>query len=499
MARRRGLQSDVLVSLSVVMVMATTVVAAMLVKTHEAHVSQIRLLAARALIEEARTPRGDGRESAPGIHWWVVEPTGRWAPRGPHSLALPEGAVELASEARRRGSPLLRAGPPWEAVLFAAEVGNAGEVAVAWLPPAVPRGWIAALMLAVVAVFTAFGAYLLRRQLVLPLQRLASAARSIADGESGARVPVDGVAEAADVAIAFNDMTEALEGRTGELEKAVSELRQSNESLRTARAGLARAERLAAVGRLAAGVAHEVGNPMGALLAFVDLALRDDGLSETSRRHLTRAAGEGERVRVILREVLDFSRPPRSVCEAVELPALCEKTADLVRAQRRYAGISIEVTSEGSPPAAVADPSGVAQIVLNVLLNAADALRSETPDPKIQIVVRPAALRVRAGEGAAAAGSRRRFDAVECVVRDNGPGIAEEDRERIFDPFFTTKAPGEGTGLGLSNAARFAEEFGGSLELAASPPGGGAEFVLRLPAAGPPAHSDGARRTGKPS
>jgi signal transduction histidine kinase len=78
---------------------------------------------------------------------------------------------------------------------------------------------------------------------------------------------------------------------------------------------------------------------------------------------------------------------------------------------------------------------------------------------------------------------RREADAVECRVVDNGPGIAEEDRERIFDPFFTTKPPGEGTGLGLSNAARFAEELGGSLALVPDP-GAGAVFVLRLPAAG---------------
>jgi signal transduction histidine kinase len=338
-------------------------------------------------------------------------------------------------------------------------------------------------MVSVVAVFTAFGAYLLRRRLVLPLQRLAGAARAIADGASGARVPVDGAAEAADVAAAFNDMTEALEGRTGELEKAVLDLRQSNESLRSARAGLARAERLAAVGRLAAGVAHEVGNPMGALLGFMDMAQRDGEISAASRRHLGRAAKEGERVRSILRQLLDFSRPPRSTLEAVDLFALCEETADLVRAQRRYAGISIEVASEGSPPPAFADASGVAQIVLNLLLNAADALGSGHRDPVIRLIVRPAALHVRAGEGVAAAEGRRQFDAVACVVRDNGPGVAEEDQERIFDPFFTTKAPGEGTGLGLSNAARFAEEFGGSLELAATPPEGGAEFVLRLPSA----------------
>ena len=97
--------------------------------------------------------------------------------------------------------------------------------------------------------------------------------------------------------------------------------------------------------------------------------------------------------------------------------------------------------------------------------------------------MRPAPGRVRADDpDRAAALQRRRRDAVECVVEDNGPGIAEEDRERVFDPFFTTKPPGEGTGLGLANAARFAEEFGGTLELLPARPGGGAVFVLRLPA-----------------
>jgi signal transduction histidine kinase len=125
----------------------------------------------------------------------------------------------------------------------------------------------------------------------------------------------------------------------------------------------------------------------------------------------------------------------------------------------------------------------VAQIVLNLLLNAADALRGGALPPRITVSVGRAAARWRVGEGPEAASGRRQADAVECRVTDNGPGIAEEDRERIFDPFFTTKPPGEGTGLGLSNAARFAEELGGSLTLAAHE-GTGAVFVLRLPAAG---------------
>jgi signal transduction histidine kinase len=263
----------------------------------------------------------------------------------------------------------------------------------------------------------------------------------------------------------------------------VRELRESNRNLRTARAGLDRAERLAAVGRLAAGVAHEVGNPMGAMLAFLELARREGSLSEVGRGHLERAMREGERVRVILRQLLDFSRPRRTERAPLDLVAVAEETAELMRAQQRYRDVVIEVAPEGKPPPALADRNGVVQVLLNLLINSADALAGASGQARVRVGVRPAATWTRAGEGPRSAGARRDFDAVECVVADNGPGIAADDRERIFDPFFTTKAPGEGTGLGLSNAVRVAEELGGSLELEPEDGGGGATFVLRLPAA----------------
>ena len=168
------------------------------------------------------------------------------------------------------------------------------------------------------------------------------------------------------------------------------------------------------------------------------------------------------------------------------MPALCEETAALLRAQRRYAGIAIEVLTEGSPPPLLTDPNGVKQILLNLLLNAADALVGRDGDSRIRVVVGAVAQQVRTGEERDSAGLRRRLDTLECRVEDNGPGVAAEDRERIFDPFFSTKSPGEGTGLGLSNALRLAEELGGSVELEASGDGPGAVFALRLPAVAAP-------------
>jgi two-component system NtrC family sensor kinase len=481
-ARSRGLQTEVLLSLLVVMVTATAMLAGAWAHTHAAHVHRLRGLMMHALTEAARSPLTTAPPSPPGTRWWIVAADGRLRPQGGHAMPIDDVSQQLGEAARERGRPLLRSGPPWSATRFAAPTGS-GRVAIAWLPPAVSPALIFVLLAADVMAFTVFGAYLLRRQLVIPLQHVAAAARAIADGARDTRAPVGGIRETVEVATAFNEMSDALEEQSRDLVKAVSDLRERNRSLREARAGLDRAARLAAVGRLAAGVAHEVGNPMGAMLAFVDLAKRDARLSEESRSHLERALREGERVRAILRQLLDFSRPVRGACGPVDLSALCERTASLLRAQRRYSKIAIEVASHGEPPAAWADSNGVAQILLNLLLNAADAL-GPTGDPAIRVTIAPVARCVREGEDQAAAGGRDRFDAVQCLVADNGPGIADEDRERIFDPFFSTKPPGEGTGLGLSNAQRLAEEFGGSLELASKAGDAGAVFALRLPAAG---------------
>jgi signal transduction histidine kinase len=278
-------------------------------------------------------------------------------------------------------------------------------------------------------------------------------------------------------------MSEALERRSVALEKAVAELRAVNASLRQARDGLDRAERLAAVGHLAAGVAHEVGNPMGAVLAFLDVVRRDESLSEVSRGHVGRAIEQGERVRGILRQLLDFSRPPRPSRTSVDLAAIAEQTLMLVRAQERFAAIDFGLEIAKGVRAAVADPSLVGQILLNLVLNAAAAVEP-CQAPRVLLTLQPAPLRLRAGEGAMQADGRRECDGVECRVEDNGPGVRDEDRERVFDPFFTTKPPGEGTGLGLANSLRLAEELGGVIEYTTSEQLGGAAFCLRLPVNG---------------
>ena len=491
--QRPGLQAEVVLSLGLVMAAATGILGVTLIGDNEA---RLRDLLGRALLAEAQKLPPPETAFVPGTRWWRMVGDPRAAARtlGPAGEPIDAETRALLEQAEQRGEPLLRPGAPWQPIRFAMPVG-AGGVA-ARLPAnaslrlrATPLALTGGLLAVDVVVFTAFGASMLRRRAVQPLQQVAGAARVLADGAFGTRLPVDGPREVAELAAAFNDMAEALERRTTALEKAVAELRDTNTALRHARAGLDRAERLASVGRLAAGVAHEVGNPMGALLAFLDLAQRDAQVGAATREHLTRANQQGERVRRILRQLLEFSRPPQTARVPIDLAALAEEAVALVRAQRRYAGIQLDVEREGEPARAIGDAGAVAQILLNLVLNACDAVRAQVPGAggRVRLRVRGAPLEVRAGAPRAAAAARRQFDALECLVLDDGCGIAEADRERIFDPFFTSKPPGEGTGLGLSNSLRLAEELGGGLECVEPPAGWRTAFALRLPAEDPEA------------
>jgi two-component system NtrC family sensor kinase len=478
--RGRGVQTEILVSLAVVMATATGMMALFALQLHDTQTRRFQGLLGRALEREARLVQP--WEDAPsGASWFVVDADGVGRALRSNGETLDPNGAELAAAARRDGVPLLRTSLPWQPILFATPRPGTGDVLVAQLASVTPAPAILGLVLADALVFTFLGGYLLRRRVILPLRRLAEAARSQGEEGTTTPVPTDGVAEAAEVAQAFNEMCESLAQRSARLEKALSELRQTNARLRQARDGLDRAERLASVGQLAAGVAHEVGNPMGAVLAFLDLIGRDEELSESSRSHLTRALEQSERVRAILRQLLDFSRPPRPRKRAIDLANVAEQALDLAAAQPIYAGISFELENDDALGSAWADESLASQILLNLVMNAADAVRN-AEGGRVRITLRPTALHARAGEDPAAAAGRRRPDAIACVVEDDGAGVAPEDRSRIFDPFYTTKPPGEGTGLGLSNSLRLAEELGGRLDYLESRLGGAA-FSLVLPTA----------------
>jgi signal transduction histidine kinase len=480
----RSVRFEVLASLGVVMALALLVFVAAAYRNHE---NTLRDTLGPALLAQAREAASSGSRPGSELDWWRVSSTGSAAPLGAARPPADERVLAIAAAARERGTALLELGAVWDRVMFAAPTGQGGEVMVALLSAERsqrlrirPAAVFAGLALADALVFGAFGFVLLQRRVVAPLEALAELAREIGESDDAVSAHVAGPAEARAVGDALAEMSRALAGRTKELRGAVVELREANVRLRQTRAGLERAQRLASVGRLAAGVAHEVGNPMGAILAFAELVSRDAGISAASRGQLERLMREGERVRRILRQLLDLARPVRMEAHPLDLGRAARDAVALVAAQRRYREISFEVACAPELQCARGDESATQQVLGNLLLNAAEAV-CERAEPRVRVELALGALRRRAGDPGTPPLGRAAPDGVVCRVIDNGCGISDEDRERVFDPFFTTRPPGEGTGLGLPNALRLAEEQGGALELEAPPPGYSTAFSFRLP------------------
>ena len=262
----------------------------------------------------------------------------------------------------------------------------------------------------------------------------------------------------------FQGSLEALAGALKE-EKALTRsqleaLSRTNQQLVQAQTELVASERLATVGKLAAGVAHEIGNPLSGVLGYLSLSrdrARDD---ERLLDYLDRIEQELQRVSQIVRGLLDLGRPVRGQRGPVVVASLAETCAKLVQADPELRRVQIELAVE--PDAVVRGESGpLSQVLLNLLLNAAQAM---------------------GGEGTIRLATRTDADAVVISVEDEGPGIPEENLPHLFEPFFTTKAQGKGTGLGLAVSRHLARSLGGVLS-AENREGGGARFLLTLPKA----------------
>jgi signal transduction histidine kinase len=321
-----------------------------------------------------------------------------------------------------------------------------------------PRAFVLAVAVAAVASFL-LGAALLFRTVARPVDRLLAAAERLAGPGGLPLLGEPGGAALSRASLAFERLAGELAEERFRLAAKVEELTRANRALAEARESLLRSEKLATMGRLAAGVAHEVGNPLGAIAGYVELARARvrDGKAGDPEDYLGRIAAEVQRIDRTVRELLDFARPGGPILAAIDLAAAVDASLRLARVQGRFRDVEVELDLPAGLPRVMADEHGLAQVLLNLLLNAGDAMGGR------------GSLRLRAR---AAGGDR-----VLLHVADGGPGIAPEDLPRIFDPFFTTKEPGKGTGLGLAICHRIMESFGGEIA-AANAPGAGAVFTL---------------------
>lgn len=268
------------------------------------------------------------------------------------------------------------------------------------------------------------------------------------------------------------------------LAKQADELRSAYEGLKATQEQLVASERLASAGRVAAGIVHEIGNPLASLLGMVELLLRCRGTPqdrEECKENLERAASEVARLKGILQALLDYARPIRGEIHAVKINDVVERTMLLLSGQKMFRGIQVIQRLQEPQPSALADERLLQQVLINILMNAAQAM-SNGGRISIGTDARPFSL---GHEKTIAVGRRFAPDdpAAIITIADTGPGIRQEDLPRIFEPFVSTKAAGKGSGLGLAICHSIIEALRGAI-VVESHWGLGSTFHVVLPADG---------------
>jgi two-component system, NtrC family, sensor kinase len=325
-----------------------------------------------------------------------------------------------------------------------------------------------------VAIFVAFSAYKLRGLILSPLEEAVKTAESIAGGDLSRRLDHGNTEEFRRLALSFNEMTERL----------IAEQQL-----------LVRSEKLASVGRFAAGVAHEVGNPLAAINAYAHI-LRDHAANHPSAAQAVQEIRrEVDRIDRIVRGLLDYSRPRKATPYAVDVNDVVTSVVELLKTQGVLKRVDVAFDFVPPPPRVFGNRHDLEQLLVNLFLNAADAMGGagrvvvHTELIKREVLERGLPRRtdievvpILRGPNPRALvwldRSNRPVDVVNIVIADSGPGVPPELAERIFDPYFTTKEPGRGTGLGLAIVARIVDGLGGTIWVTPAREGGAAFHLL---------------------
>jgi signal transduction histidine kinase len=316
-------------------------------------------------------------------------------------------------------------------------------------------------LLLTAALAMVLGYLLLGRAVVRPVTRLMHLAERIGAGEVvPVRAPTGASDEITRLFDSVGEMTRGLQADRAQMETRLAELRKAHAALEATQAQLLVTEKLASVGKLAAGVAHEIGNPVSVLQGYVELMAHPAELSvEDRQRYLGAMQSSVERISSIIRDLLDFARPSEEAAPGCDVVAVVGHVAKLLAPHKAFKELRLVVTVPQAPLMAKAHAGRLEQVLVNLLFNAADA------SPR---------------GGVARLEAARDGEQVVVSVEDEGPGIPPADRTRVFDPFYTTKEPGAGTGLGLAICHGIVTGYGGTIEVDPAPRRG-ARFEVRLP------------------
>ncbi len=303
-----------------------------------------------------------------------------------------------------------------------------------------------------------------------PVHELTNAMEHVADGNLEYSVPIKSNDEIGMLANAFNSMIKDLKGARDQREKWThtleEEIAKKTEEIQNTSAHLVQTEKLASLGRMAAGVAHEINNPLTGVVTFAHLLKKRFAPDSEESQDLDIIIEQSDRCSKIIKNLLTFARATPTEKGKVSINDVLSRTIFMVQNQEKFHHIKFNITLEDSQFIIVGDSSQFQQIFLNMFINAADAM---------------------GGRGNITVGTRSVSEenkpSVEIEFTDEGSGIKEEDMPKLFEPFFTTKPVGKGTGLGLSVSHGIVKHFGGTITVK-SEIGKGTSFFVRLPLPG---------------
>jgi len=309
---------------------------------------------------------------------------------------------------------------------------------------------------------------------VRPMLRLLKRAESFQEEDTLLFVSEQGESEFNRLSKALNSLFQRISDDRETLRQTVQTLEETNVDLKKAHKDIIQAEKLASVGRLSSGIAHEIGNPIGIVIGYLDLLKQADLPGSERSEYIQRAENEIQRISMILRQLLDFSRPSTGELDPVPVHDVLDDLVSVAQVQPLVANISVTLEKGAGKDKVMADSNQLRQVFLNLIINAADAIAGMDGSVDGSLVIR-SKTQNRDGPGN---DSAQEF--IKLMFIDNGPGISDDHLDNVFDPFFTTKAPGKGTGLGLSVCFMIVESLGGRI-MAASRKDVGTTMTIFLP------------------
>ncbi|MFH2124654.1 MAG: ATP-binding protein [Pseudomonadota bacterium] len=316
-------------------------------------------------------------------------------------------------------------------------------------------------------ILTTIGLFRFIHVVVRPLEHLVSLTDTYQSDKNSPFLPDQESNEFGQLSISLNRMLRRIDDDRQKLRQSVDSLENANQQLRATQQKMVQTEKMAAIGRLAAGLAHEIGNPIGIIQGYVEL-LGHSGLSQEEQLQFSaRSMQELERINRLIHQLLNFARTRNDDSGSTKIHPLLLELVDMLQAQKNLMGLDFQLHLDAECDQAAGNSESLHQVFLNCLLNAIDAIKEYTLPQKGKICL--STVNTTDDRG-------KHF--IQITIEDNGIGIKDTDKDSLFDPFFTTKEPGKGTGLGLSVSYALIEGIGGQMQIQGKEDQGAKVFIL---------------------